>query len=95
MIKKIIDIYYERAKTRKALRLLNKQLWSVEFLTTLLSKAAKINGKHLEMEIVSKDGVRLIVRTTDALVEKADDDNIFNHLDDDVRINQFMNELRR
>lgn len=95
MIRKIIDIYHERAQTRKALRLLNKQSWSVEFLTALLSKAAKINGKHLEMEIISKDGVRLIVRTTDALVEKADDDNIFNHLDDDVRINQFMNELRR
>lgn len=94
MIKKIIDIYYERAQTRKALRLLNKQTWSVEFLTALLSKAAKINGKHLEMEIVSKDGVRLLVRTTDALVEN-NDDNIFNHLDDDIKINQFMNELRR
>lgn len=94
MIKKIIEIYHERALVRKALRLLNKQMWSVEFLTALLAKAAKVNGKHLEMELVSRDGTRLVVRTTDALVAQNDDDNIFNHLDDDVKIKQFMDELR-
>lgn len=94
MIKKIIEIYHERALVRKALRLLNKQMWSVEFLTALLVKAAKVNGKHLEMVLVSRDGTRLVVRTTDALVAQNDDDNIFNHLDDDVKIKQFMDELR-
>lgn len=95
MIKEIIDIYWERAKMRKALRLLNKQTWSVEFLTKLLIKAANASKQRLEMEIISQDGIRLIVRTQDQdLSNDKGSFDIFDHLDDDIKLREFEKVLR-
>ena len=41
LLRKLIEIHYEQAKRRKALRLLEKQSWSIDFLSMLLVKAGK------------------------------------------------------
>lgn len=95
MIKEIIGIYWERAKMRKALRLLNKQTWSVEFLTKLLVKAANVSKQKLEMEIISRDGTRLVVRTQDLDINSNNGSfDIFDHLDDDIKLREFEKLLR-
>lgn len=90
------ELTIERSRTHKALRLLNKQSWSVEFLTAMLYRAAKAYGTELEMTIMSKDGVSLMIRTTDNKpVDRLKDDDIFNNLDNDVKINQFISQIQK
>ena len=36
IIKQVWDVWVEQSRARKALRILNKQEWSVEFVTCLL-----------------------------------------------------------
>jgi hypothetical protein len=95
-LKQAWDIAVERQKVHKALRLANKQMWSVEFLTALMQKAAKHYGTQLEMELVSPEGTRLVIRTSDAVNRSQyTDDDILNHLDDEVRIQQFLAQVQR
>jgi hypothetical protein len=85
------DLSIERGKIHKALRLLNKQSWSIEFLTALLQRAAKNYGSHLEMTITGPGGFSVTVKTTDGSTSnKYKDDDIMQHLDDEVKVNQFI-----
>jgi hypothetical protein len=84
----------ERAQTRKALRLLSKQEWSVDFLTAMLLRAANLAHRPLQMTITHKD-TSITIRTTDELSTSYKPDNIFDHLDDDLRIRQFIAEVNR
>lgn len=93
LLHKLLIIYYEQAKRRKALRLLQKQSWSFEFLSVLLVKASKLAGQNLSLVIKDKDGKTYTLtcdkaKNSDA-VDKLDD-SIFNHLDDDTAINTFI-----
>lgn len=90
LFKKLITIYYEQAKRRKALRLLSKQNWSVEFLTALIAKAAKQADKAITMTITNSAGVSLTITSTNASVNESIDDSIFNHLDDNAAIQDFI-----
>jgi hypothetical protein len=95
-LKQLWDLIVERRRTRKALRLLAKQEWSVEFLEALLVRASRTAGKPLQMEVVSPQGVRLVVTT---LEEKRGgtlkSENIFDRLDDAVAVNQFIAQVQR
>lgn len=94
-IKDLWLTFIERQKVHKAMRILSTQEWSLEFLTALLVRAANIAGKPLEMQIVSPNGVRYIVRSQGAEVPQAlQDDDIFNHLDDENRIKAFMEQVK-
>jgi hypothetical protein len=94
IFKDAFAIMKERAAVHKALRLLNKQEWSVEFLTSMLLKASKANNSQaLEMTIVSPLGAKIIINTRDKQPPLELDDSIFNHLDDELRIKQFMDSL--
>ncbi len=84
----------ERARTRRAMRLLTKQEWSVDFLTALLVRAANVAHRPLEMEIRHRD-TAVTIRTTDELTSSFRDESIFNHLDDDLRVRQFIEEVNR
>lgn len=84
----------ERAKTRKALRLLAKQEWSVDFLTAMLVRAANLAHRPLEMSIVNHD-TKIVLRTTDDLSTSFKSDSIFDHLDDDLAVRQFIAEVNR
>ena len=57
LLSKIIDIYFEQARRRKALRLLQKQSWSFDFLALLLVKASKLQGRGLSLVITDRSGV--------------------------------------
>jgi hypothetical protein len=88
-------VWVERNKVHRALRLLSKQEWSVEFLTALVIRASRISRQSMELEIVSPAGQRIIVRSSDPVSTALQDDNIFNHLDDEVKLQAFMREVNR
>jgi hypothetical protein len=94
-LKQAWAVMVERYKTRKALRLLSKQEWSVEFLTALLIRAARLSRQSMEMELTSPLGQRIIIRSADPAPRAVADDSIFDHLDDEARIQAFMREVNR
>lgn len=93
LLKKLIMIYYEQAKRRKALREMQKLSWSFDFLALLLVKASKAAGQGLTMEITDKSGVKINVTYDQAkasgVIDRLDD-SIFNKLDDDAAIEDFI-----
>ncbi len=92
LFRQIIAIHYEQARRRKALRLLEKQHWSVDFLSTLLLKSARMLGTSLELTIMSPDGVGMKITAKDLKTDdgRIDDSDIFNHLDDQTAVNSFI-----
>jgi hypothetical protein len=94
-LKEFWAVWVERNKIHKALRALSKQEWSVEFLTALVIRAARISRQSMELEIISPMGQRIIIRSTDTPPSALPDDNIFNHLDDEVKMQEFMREVNR
>lgn len=92
LFRQIITIHYEQAKRRRALRILEKQHWSVDFLSTLLLKSAKMLGTSLQLTIISPDDVKLIITAKDLKTDdgRIDDSDIFNHLDDQTAVNDFI-----
>lgn len=89
------ELFTERYRTRKALRLLSKQEWSVEFLTALLVRAANMAHRQLEMTITNNSTVVKVNTIDTPMSGTYRDDSIFNHLDDTLRVNQFINEVNR
>ena len=91
LLRKLIAIYYEQAKRRKALRILTKQSWSFEFLSLMLARAAKMSASNVIMQITNKDGMTITITYDQAKksVENVDD-SIFNHLDDDIAVQHFI-----
>ena len=94
LLRQIITIHYEQALRRKALRILSKQSWSVDFLALLLAKAAKLSSDNIKLEITNKDDVTVTLTYEQA--KRSDmlqlDDSIFNHLDDSAAIDRFVRE---
>jgi hypothetical protein len=89
-IRDLWEVLVERTKIHKAMRLLAKQEWSVEFLTALLVRASNVTHQPLEMVLQSPGGAKLVVRTVEIKGTRLPDDNIFDHLDDDAKIRAFM-----
>lgn len=88
LLRKVVDIYWERHKISMARRELERNSWSLDFLVTALSKAAELEGTVLEMEIEDKNGRKMRIRSVD--ISKEENDSIFNHLDDDVAVHDFI-----
>jgi hypothetical protein len=93
-IQDLWDLWVERHKIHKALRLLNKQEWSIEFLTHLLVRASKVSGTPLEIRIIGPNNVAVEVKYSELKPEQYKDDDIMNHLDDEVKMRQFMEQIR-
>ena len=92
LLRQIISVYYEQAKRRKALRLLEKQNWSMDFLAGVLIKAAK-NNERLSLVIEDPVGRKITLTTKEAAARFENiDDSIFNHLDDEIAIQRFVRE---
>lgn len=90
---KLINIYFEQAKRRKAIRQLQKQSWSFDFLALLLVKASQVSGQGLSLTIKDKAGVSYTLsydKACQADSVKQLDDTIFNHLDDDMAVADFI-----
>lgn len=95
LLRKLIEIHYEQAKRRKALHLLEKQSWSVDFLSMLLVKAGKSLGHDIQLEITNKDNVKLRLTynqaaRADSNRQMSDDTDIFNKLDDSTAVEDFI-----
>lgn len=95
LLRQIIAIHYEQARRAKALRLLQKQSWSVDFLSTLLLKSAKMLGSPLELTVCSPEGITVKITAKDMQDDgRIDDTDIFNHLDDQAAVNNFIYKHR-
>ena len=93
LLRKIILIHYEQNKRRKVVRQLQKQSWSFDFLALLLVKASKIANQNLSLTITNKDGTSYTLTYDKAKESPAIDqldDSIFNHLDDDAAIADYI-----
>lgn len=95
LFSKLITIYYEQAKRRRALRLLQKQTWSFDFLSLLLVRAGKMAGSGLSLVIENKDGLKMTISYDKAKSSGVDktmdpDDDIFNQLDNDAAVQDFI-----
>lgn len=93
LLRKIIDIHYEQAKRRKALRHLAKTEWSIEFLTEIIRQAAKSYDKDVQLEIETPGGHKIRISSANKrFTNNSIDDDIFNKLDDDTAIERFIIE---
>lgn len=92
LLRQVIAIHYEQAKRRKALRILAKAEWSLEFLTEVVCHSAKVLGKDVEIELETKDGKKMRISSVKGRVDQLVADNdIFNHLDDEAAVQSFIN----
>jgi len=100
LLRQIIEIHYEQAKRRKALRTLAKVDWSLELLSEVVRIAAKEFGHGIEIAIDTKDpNGRVNTIRISSIKDVRDgintDDDIFNHLDDQAAIDRFVVEHSR
>jgi len=94
LLSKFIDIQVERYKTHKALRIMSQQEWSVEFLTAMIVRASNVTRQQLEITLVNKSGHAIKISTVDAPETSVfRDDSIFNHLDDELKIKEFISKV--
>lgn len=96
LLRKIIEIQYEQAKRRRALRILSQQDWSFDFLVEVIRKAADLRKDNIEVEITSKAGHKMrIIKSFKDVNSLSADDSIFNHLDDEAAVNAFIRDNTR
>ena len=98
LFRKIVEVHFEQAKRQKAIRQLQKQSWSFDFLALLLVKASQVAGQNLSLAITDKNGVSYTLiydKAKQADSVKQLDDSIFNHLDDDIAVADFITKNSR
>lgn len=93
LLRKIIDIQYEQAKRRRALRILSQQEWSFDFLVEIIRKAADLRKDNIEVEITTKGGHKMrVIKSYKDVNHLSADDSIFNHLDDEAAVAAFIRD---
>ena len=91
LFKKLIDIHYEQAKRRKAIREAERAEWTIEYLSEVIRLAALQLNKGVEIELETKAGHKMTLKSTFNLNNTLSADNdIFNHLDDNAAIERFI-----
>lgn len=93
LFRQMIAIHYEQAKRRKALRQLAKAEWSMEFLTQVVVNAAKALKQDIVIELETKHGHKMkisSIKGSSGALET--DDSIFNKLDNEAAVQQFILE---
>lgn len=88
LLRQIIRINYEAALQNRAMRIMKKQKWSVEFLTEMMKKVSD-QESPMELVLVSPSGEQLIIRPRNDEMAQFDDD-ILNHLDDEAAVRSFI-----
>ena len=89
VLRKMVEVLWEDARRRKALRLLERQAWGLDFLSMALARAGRHSDGGLVMTITDRNGARMELRYED-VKDRADDDNVFMHLDDDSFVERFI-----
>jgi len=60
-IKDLWTVEVERAKARRAMRMLTRQSWSLEFMIYLLNKSVELSRKNGHMVLRNKDGQEIVL----------------------------------
>ena len=89
VLRKMVEVLYEDVKRRRALRLLERQAWGLDFLSMALVKAGRHLDGGLVMVITDRNGVRMELRYED-VKDRTDEDSVFMHLDDDSFVEKFI-----
>lgn len=93
LLRQIITIHYEQAKRRKALRTLAKAEWTWEFLESVVTHAADMQKKDIEITIECKNGNKINISSVKSRNTSLKEDyDIFNHLDDQAAVDRFIRE---
>ena len=93
LLRQIIAIHYEQAKRRKALRTLAKTEWTWEFLESVVTHAADMQKKDVEIVIECKNGNKINISSVkNRNTNLKEDFDIFNHLDDQAAVDRFIRE---
>lgn len=93
LLRQIIEIHYEQAKRRRALRQLAKTEWSLEFLTEVIRHSAEVMHKDIVIELETKAGHKMRLSSVKNRSNDLNADNdIFNHLDDEAAVQKFIQE---
>lgn len=93
LLRQLVSIYFEQSKRRKALRLLQRQEWSFDFLSLLLVKAGKSLGDGIQLVIENKHGQKMSITYSQAKQSTAEenlDSDILNNLDNITAVNDFI-----
>lgn len=91
LLRQIVSIHFEQAKRRKALRILNKQEWSVEFLEYLVMHAAQQLNNNIVIEVESPEGRKMRISSVNLKTDTAAlDSDILNKLDDQAAVEAFI-----
>ena len=93
LLRKFIEVAWEQGQRRKAMQLLKKQEWSIDFLTSLLVRASRIRSQDLQLTITAPSGESLTIlsqnpRPSSASLDFSDD--IFNHLDEPDVVDEYI-----
>lgn len=96
LLRQIIAIHYEQAKRRKALRTLAKTEWTWEFLESVVTHAADVQNRDIEITIECKNGNKISISSVKGRNTSLKEDfDIFNHLDDQAAVDRFIRENAR
>jgi hypothetical protein len=96
LLRQIIAIHYEQAKRRKALRQLAKSEWTWEFLESVVTHAADLQKKDIEIVIECNNGNKISISSVkNRSTDLKEDYDIFNHLDDQAAVDRFIREHAR
>lgn len=93
LLGKLIDIHWEQARRRKALRELARLEWSFEFLVEVVRSASRGSAAGVSVEVESPRGQRMTI--TSRMAEEgrlSADDDIFNRLDDMAAVERFIRD---
>jgi leucyl aminopeptidase (aminopeptidase T) len=91
LLRKIVEIHWEQAKRRRALRQLAKSEWTWEYLEAVITHAADMLRKGIEVEVTSPQGHKLKISSVKNRNSGLNTDNdIFNHLDDEAAVQRFI-----
>lgn len=93
LLRQIITIHYEQAKRRRALRTLARTEWTWEFLESVVTHAADMQKKDIEITIECKNGNKISISSVKSRNTSLKEDfDIFNHLDDQAAVDRFIRE---
>ena len=96
LLRQIIAIHYEQAKRRKALRTLAKTDWTWEFLESVITHAADMQKRDIEIVIERQNGDKIKISSVKNRNTNLNEDyDIFNHLDDQAAVDRFIRENAR
>ena len=90
LLRKIIDVYWQRGLERKAEKTLAKQSWSLEFMARVVREASLLADEDIFVTIKNKDGASITVHARNGHIENKDDRSILDRLDDDVAVTDFI-----